>query len=399
MDQGDFDALTRSLKRSFETGWYGFGEKCTEFEQAFARHIGTSHATFVNSGSSANLLAVATLAASGRISKGDQVVTTACTFPTTLNPAILYGLKPIFVDLDLPSWSIGIDALEEAVETGAKLIILPHLNGIPHDMDRVMKLATAHSLTLLEDTCDALGSRFAGRNIGTFGELGTFSFYAAHHMTTGEGGMVITNNKELGEIVSSLRDWGRTPEIPHDSIAQKRTLQYQTLAKDLPQDYESRYTYTHIGFNLKPLEMQGAWGLSQLQKLNRIMQKRKQNFHRLTSNLLQYRDWLTLPEPHPKSDVSWFWLPIIIRDDAPFKRRDVVGHLENAEIETRPVLAGNILKQPAYKNIDYTVRGKLTNTERILQNGFIVGVHPNLSDEEIDYMNTTFQDFFQNIPQ
>jgi CDP-6-deoxy-D-xylo-4-hexulose-3-dehydrase len=266
-------------------------------------------------------------------------------------------------------------------------------------MDRVKKLATTNSLTLLEDACDALGSRFAGRNIGTFGELGTFSFYVAHHMTTGEGGMVATNNEELGETVSSLRDWGRTSKIPSDPVTEKRTLQYQSLTKDLPQDYESRYTYTHIGFNLKPLEMQGAWGLSQLQKLNTITEKRKENFQRLTSNLVHYRDWLTLPEPRPKADVSWFWLPIIVRDEAPFKRRDIVGYLESAGIETRPVLAGNILKQPAYKNLDYTVAGELTNTERILNNGFIVGVHPNLSNDEIDYMNATFQSFFQSIPR
>lgn len=399
MDHNDFQALTESLKRSFETGWYGFGEKCTEFEHAFAKHIGRSHATFVNSGSSANLLAIATLVARGRVKRGDQVVTTACTFPTTLNPALLYGLKPIFVDLDLPSWSINMEALKEAAHLGAKLVILPHLNGIPHDMDRVTKLASANSMILLEDGCDALGSRFAGRYIGTFGELGTFSFYVAHHMTTGEGGMVVTSNKEFGETVSSLRDWGRTPKIPTDPIIEKRTLQYQTQTKELPQDYESRYTYTYIGFNLKPLEMQGAWGLSQLKKLDAITQKRKENYQKLSSNLALYSDWLTLPEPHPKADVSPFWLPIVVREEAPFKRRDVIAYLEGAGIETRPVLAGNILKQPAYKNIDYKVVGELTDTERILNSGFIVGVHPNLSSDEIDYINAAFQSFFQTIPR
>lgn len=399
MDQNDFETLTGSLKRSFETRWYGFGEKCIEFEQAFAKYIGTSRASFVNSGSSANLLAVAALVASGRVKKGDQVLTTACTFPTTLNPALLYGLKPIFVDLDLPSWSINMEAAQEAAESEAKLIILPHLNGIPHDMDRVKRLVSANSLILLEDGCDALGSRFANRNIGTFGDLGTFSFYVAHQMTTGEGGMVVTNNREFGDTVISLRDWGRTPKIPNDSATQKRTLKYQTLTKDLPQDYESRYTYTSLGFNLKPLEIQGAWGLSQLEKLNTIVEKRRKNSQRLTSNLEHYRDWLTLPKPHPNADVSWFWLPIIVKDDAPFKRRDIVNHLESAGIETRPVLAGNILKQPAYKNLDYTIAGELTNTERILKNGFIVGVHPNISNGEIDYMNATFQSFFHGIPQ
>lgn len=399
MDQKDFQALTGSMRSSFETGWYGFGAKCLEFEQAFARRVGTSYATFVNSGSSANLLAIATLIASNKMAKGDQVVTTACTFPTVLNPSLLYGLKPVLVDVDLPSWSINLEALKEAAESGANLLILPHLNGIPHDMDSVNKLTSANSLTLLEDGCDALGSRFAGRNVGSFGELGTFSFYVAHHMTTGEGGMVVTNDKEFRDTTSSLRDWGRTPTIPVDPITQTRTLRYQTLTKDLPEDFESRYTYTHIGFNLKPLEMQGAWGLSQLEKLDEIIEKRKKNFQRLTHNLAHYRDWLTLPEPHPKADVSWFWLPLIVKDEAPFKRKDIVGHLENSGIETRPILAGNILKQPAYRKLDHKVIGELTNTERILQNGFIVGVHPNLSDEDIDYVNETFHSFFKSIPR
>jgi CDP-6-deoxy-D-xylo-4-hexulose-3-dehydrase len=203
----------------------------------------------------------------------------------------------------------------------------------------------------------------------------------------------------LVETASSLWDWVRTPKIPSDPITEKRTLQYQTQTKDLPEDYESRYTYTHIGFNLKPLEMQGAWGLSQLDKLATITEKRKKNYQKLSTNLAPCRDWLTLPEPHPKADVSPFWLPIVVREEAPFKRRDIVANLEGAGIETRPVLAGNILKQPAYKNIDYKVAGELTNTERILNAGFIVGVHPNLSNDEIDYMNATFQSFFQSIPR
>lgn len=399
MDQTDFEALTKSLKQSFETRWYGFGEKCIEFERAFAKHLGTRHATFVNSGSSANLLAVGTLVASGRIKKNDEVVTPACTFPTTLNPALLYGLRPVFVDLELPSWSIDVEAVREAAESGAKLIILPHLNGIPHDMDRIQKVVSDNSLVLLEDACDALGSRFAKKNVGTFGELGTFSFYVAHHMTTGEGGMVVTEDQELGETVSSLRDWGRTTKMSSNEVNQKRTLQYQTQAKDLPQDYESRYTYTYMGFNLKPLEMQGAWGLSQLEKLDTIVEKRKRNFEKLTSHLRRYGDCLTLPGPHPKADVSWFWLPIIVKEGAPFKRKDIVGFLENAGIETRPVLAGNILKQPAYRDIDYKITGELTNTEKILHNGFIVGVHPTLGDEEIDHMNATFQSFLESVPR
>src|SRR4029077_15467044 len=220
-----------------------------------------------------------------------------------------------------------------------------------------------------------------------------------HHMTTGEGGRIVTNDKEFRDASSSLRDWGRTPTIPVDPITEKRTLRYQTLTKDLPEDFESRYTYTHLGFNLKPLEMQGAWGLSQLEKLSEIIEKRKKNFQSLTNNLADYHDWLTLPEPHPKAEVSWFWLPLIVNDHAPFKRRDIVGQLEKSGIETRPILAGNILKHPAYRKIDHKVIGELTNTERILRNGFIVGVHPNLSDEDIEYMNETFHSFFKSIPR
>ncbi len=399
MDQSDLIVLMESLLKSFRTGWYGFGEKCVEFEKAFAKYLGTRHASFVNSGSSANLLAVGALTTSGRVPRESEMVTTACSFPTTLNPALLYGLKPVFVDIDLPSWSVNVDALRTAVESGAKLVMLPHLNGIPHDMEEVSRIARAESVEVVEDACDALGSRFGGKPVGTFGEIGTFSFYVAHHMTTGEGGMVVTNDERLGEMVTSLRDWGRASKISVQETREKRSLSYQKISRELPEDYEQRYTYTSIGFNLKPLELQGAWGLSQLEKLQEIIERRRKNYERLSGSLRSYKDYLILPEPRPKADVSWFWLPIVVRNDAPFKRRDIVTFLEQEGIETRPILAGDLLKQPAYRNINHRVVGPLTNTETVTRGGFIVGLHPGLSDEEIDYTRARFQSFFEGLPR
>ncbi len=395
-DETDLVALIESLLRSSRTSWFGFGEKCIEFEKAFAKEMGTKHAIFVNSGSSANLLSIAALIASHRLSSGSKVVTTACTFPTALNPALLYGLKPVMIDLELPSWSADIDALREALDSGAKLIMLPHLNGIPHRMDEVSSLANQHSSILIEDACDALGSTFGEKPVGTFGDLGTFSFYVAHQMTTGEGGMVVTDDQNLAETVRSLREWGRAPTA-FEGTAKNRQLRYQSITKDLPEDFESRYTYTHIGFNLKPLELQGAWGLVQLGKLESMIEKRRTNFERLFTFLSNYPDYITLPEPSPKAAVSWFWFPIIVRQEAAFKRKDIVAFLEENGIETRPVLAGNIMKQPAYRGIDFEVVGTLTNTEAILHRGFIVGVHPRIGDEEIEYMISTFQRFFESL--
>ncbi len=399
IDQKDLDAIMESLLHSFRTNWYGFGEKCVNFEKAFAKYLGTRHAVFVNSGSSANLLSIAALVASGRIKKGSKVVTTACTFPTTLNPVLLYDLKPVFVDLELPSWSVDVEAVREAVESGAQLLLLPHLNGIPHEMDNICALARTNSLLLLEDACDALGSRFGGKPVGTFGELGTFSLYVAHHMTTGEGGMIVTNDGRLAEILSSLRDWGRATKMSSAEVPDKRILEYQNVTRDLPEDYESRYTYTNIGFNLKPLELQGALGLSQLEKLETLIQRRKMNFERLYAFLKDYTDHLILPEATPKADVSWFWFPIVVRQTAPFKRKDLVRFLEKANIETRPLLAGNILKQPAYRELEYEVVGRLTNTETVLQGGFILGVHPKLTNADIDYIIDTFRSFFESLPR
>ncbi len=396
MGNGDFAALIESLLQSFKTGWYGFGEKCVEFEKTFAKFLGTKHAAFVNSGSSANLLAIATLVASGRVKRGDTAITTACTFPTTLNPLLLFGLKPIFVDVDLPSWSVNLGALQEAAESGARLVVLPHLNGIPSDMDIVCKIVRTNSIVLVEDACDALGSRFGERRVGTFGDMGTFSFYASHHMTTGEGGMVATDNNTLSDVVVSLRDWGRASKTSTDEIQNKRPINYQTLAKSLPDDYETRYTYTQIGFNLKPLELQGAWGLSQLAQVETLIGKRKQNFEKLFGFLKDYEDYFILPKPKPKADVSWFWFPLIVRGDAPFKRREIVEFMEKAGIETRPVLAGDILKQPAYRNIQYETKGQLTNTETIMRQGFVIGVHPKLTDSQIAHMTSSFHSFLEN---
>src|SRR5712692_8151400 len=371
-DETDVVTLLESILHSWRTNWYGFGEKCIEFEKAFASYIGAKYAVFVNSGSSANLLAVAALVGTGRLSKGSKIVTTACTFPTTLNPALLYGMQPVLVDVELPSWSVNMETIEDTIRDGAKLVMLPHLNGIPHRMDQISAISREHSSILVEDSCDALGSRYDGRFVGTFGDIGTYSFYVAHQMTTGEGGMVVTDDQRLAETVRSLREWGRTPTA-FEGSEKKRDVEFQRVTPDLPRDFESRYTYVNIGFNLKPLELQGAWGLVQLKKLEAMKRRRKENFERLFGCLRDHANHLILPDPGPRADVSWFWFPIIVRSGAPFGRRDIVGFLEKNGIETRPILAGNIMKQPAYRGIKMEVAGPLTNTEAILQGGFIVG--------------------------
>lgn len=395
----DYEAIRNSVSASFRNGWFGFGDKCREFEREFAKYVGSANAVFVNSGSSANLLAVASLCATRRLARGDRIATTACTFPTTLNPILLYGLKPVFVDIVLPQWSIDTEGLKKAVEIGATGIILPHLNGIPHRMDEVCSIIRRDSLSLIEDACDALGSKFGKKQVGTFGNLGTFSFYVAHHMTTGEGGMVVTDEVDLSGVLRSMRDWGRVSERTGKEMALKRQLIYQSLTKRLPPDYESRYTYAYLGFNVKPLELQGAWGLSQLKKLPRIIARRKSNFRRLAKSLRRYSDYIILAEPPAGTDVSWFWFPIVVRQGSPFSRRDIVSFLEKRGIETRPILAGNIMMHPAYADMKSRTIGNMTNTDLVMREGFIVGVHPGLTIEELEYVESSFDRFFHSLPK
>jgi len=392
-DKEDIESAIKSLLLSFSDNWFALGTNALSFQKKLASYLGVPKTIFVNSGSSANLISVATLAAKKIIKRGDEVITMATTFPTTINPLLIYGLNPVLVDTELPSYTANLEQLENAITNKTKMIMLPHINGSPNDMERVMEIAQNHDLVVVEDSCDALGSKFNGKLVGTFGDLGTFSFYAAHHMSTGEGGAVV-GNSELISTAESIRDWGRV-NLNSGSFG-NRQFSSQNISNKLPKDYEERYTYTNIGYNLKPLDLQAAIGLVQLKKLPKFTQKRKQNFKFLSENLQNFSDKLILPESLPGADPSWFVFPITVKQNNVFKRVDIIKYLEKKRIETRPILAGNITNHPAYKNIKFRKSGKLNTSKVILENSFFIGVYPGLDDNTLEYVVECFKNFFKN---
>lgn len=395
MDKEDARALLRATIEAYTTGWFGFGKHARSFEDAFAKTLDVRECVFTNSGSSANLLAVGSLVSEGRLKPGDEVITPALTFPTTINPLLFYGLRPVLIDIDLPSYTLNLQRLGEATSERTRAVMFPHLNGSPSDMRTIMEHARKHDLYVVEDTCDALGSKYDGQYAGTFGHLGTTSFYVAHHMTTGEGGAVFTRDTTLALTVRSLRDWGRNMDKGVEGPEALRKIRHQTVSPELPQDYESRFTYSTIGFNLKPLDLQGALGLAQLKKLPQITEARKRNFSQIWRGLSSYQDFLLLPEALPLADASWFAFPIIVRPDAPFPRKEIVQHLEAKLIETRPILAGNIASQPAYKDAPLKVKGNLKNTNLALNNGFFIGLYPGIKQVHVEYIIESFEEFLK----
>jgi CDP-6-deoxy-D-xylo-4-hexulose-3-dehydrase len=374
------------------SGWLGIGKNANNFEKQFSKFLHTRHCVLVNSGSSANLLAVESL----KLPRGAEAITTAVTFPTTLNPIILKGLKPVFLDVSPSTYNMDASKIEDAVSKKTRLIMLPHTLGNPNDMDTVMDVAEDHNLHVIEDSCDALGSCFDGEYVSTFGDLGTFSFYPAHHITMGEGGAVVTNNEELSFTVRSLRDWGRACVCPVCAIAvNPNAFCPLRFSKAVIPDYDRKYTYINIGYNLKPLDLQAAFGLQQIKRLPDFIEKRKNNFKRLREELLQFEEYFILPESLPKADPCWFAFPLTVRDDAPFKQKDIVQYLEKHQVMTRPLFAGNILKQPAYVDIDYRAIGKLENTDRVMRSAFFVGVHPGIDEQRLNYMIDVFNKFMK----
>ena len=380
-----FDVLESLL-----SGWLAVGEKANKFENQFAKFLKTRYCILVNSGSSANLLAVESL----KLSRRAEVITSAVTFPTTLNPIIQKGFKPVFVDINPATYNVNASKMKDAVSKRTKLIMLPHTLGNPNEMDTVMDLAEDHALYVIEDACDALGSQYAGKYVSTFGDLGTFSFYPAHHITMGEGGAVVTNNEELSLTVRSFRDWGRACVCPVCTIALDPNA-YCPLrfSKTLIDDYDRRYTYINIGYNLKPLELQAAFGLQQLKRLPPFIEKRKENFKVLYEALSRFDDYFILPESLPKADPCWFAFPLTVKDRATFRRTEIVQFLEKHRIMTRPLFAGNILKQPAYANLDCRIVGKLENSDRVMNSSFFVGSHPGIDEQRLAYMIDTFGKF------
>lgn len=378
--------------------WLTTGHYAEKFEKSFAEFLGVKYCSLTNSGSSANLLAFMALTSpkleDRRIKKGDEVITVAAGFPTTVAPIIQYGAVPVFVDIELPYYNMDCSQLEKALSDKTKAVMLAHTLGNPFDIERVKDFCDRHGLWLIEDNCDALGSRyyFKGewRYTGTIGDIGTSSFYPPHHMTMGEGGAVYTNNVILKRIIDSFRDWGRDCWCASgkDNTCGKR---FGQKFGELPFGYDHKYVYSHFGYNLKVTDMQAAIGCAQLEKLPDFIEKRKANWQRLREGLLELDDKFILPEPTPNSDPSWFGFLLTVRETAGFTRDEIVDHLEKNGIQTRMLFAGNLLKHPCFdemraKGEGFRVVGELKNTDMVMERTFWVGVYPGMTEEMLDYM-------------
>jgi CDP-6-deoxy-D-xylo-4-hexulose-3-dehydrase len=369
--------------------WFTTGRFAEQFERKLARFVGVRSASLVNSGSSANLLAVSALTSpklgDRRLKPGDEVITVAAGFPTTVNPIIQNRLVPVFVDVTLPSYEIDVTQLEAARSEKTRAVIVAHTLGNVFDLDAVVEFVRKYDLWLIEDCCDALGSTWKGRRVGTFGDIATVSFYPAHHITMGEGGAVLTNKPNLQVLIESFRDWGRDCwcNPGKDNTCGKR---FDWQLGTLPCGYDHKYTYSHIGYNLKATDMQAALGNSQIEKLPHFIERRKENFRYLHAALKPMEEFLLLPEATPGSDPSWFGFPIGVRKDAPFTREELIRALEANKIATRLLFGGNLLRQPAYEGCEYRVIGDLPNTDFVMNNVFWIGVYPGLTKEMLDFV-------------
>ena len=394
----DGDELTNLVDSSLDF-WLTTGRYAHEFEEEFAKVMGVKHAMLCNSGSSANLLAVSALK-SERLGKralvdGDEVITLAAGFPTTVNPIIQNRLIPVFIDCELGTYDATAEQMQAALSPKTRAIVMAHTLGNPFNLDAVMQIAKENKLFVIEDSCDAVGATYDGKPVGSFGDLSTASFYPAHHVTMGEGGCVQAKTASMRKIVESLRDWGRDCWCPtgEDNTCGRR---FDWELGGLPYGYDHKYTYSHIGYNLKLTDMQAAVGVAQLKKLPGFIAARRKNFNRLYEGLKKYEEFLILPQSTPKSEPSWFGFLITIRPGSPFGRYDLVQHLESHRIGTRQLFGGNLLQQPAYQNIEHRVSGTLKNSEIISLNAFWIGVYPGLTDEMIDYMIGTLSEFIEN---
>jgi len=379
--------------------WLTTGRFNTAFEERLAKRIGVGHALTTNSGSSANLLALSTLTShyfrSEALKPGDEVITVATGFPTTVNPSLQYGLTPVFVDVDIPTYNIKPEMIEAAVSDRTRAIMIAHTLGNPFDLAEVMRVAEKYNLWVIEDCCDALGATYDGRHVGTFGHIGTLSFYPAHHITMGEGGAVFTDKPRLKRVIESMRVWGRDCWCApgQDNTCGKR---FARKLGQLPEGYDHKYTYGHAGYNLKITDMQAAVGLAQLDRLDGFIDARSRNFDLLTAAFREFEDIFILPQATPNSQPSWFGFPLTMRKDAPFVREDLLRHLDAAKIGTRLLFGGNLLRQPYMKGRDVRVVGELTNADIVTERTFWVGVYPGLNEEHIAYVADSVRDFLAN---
>ena len=369
-------------------GWLTTGRFNDMFEKRLAAFLGVRHLLTTNSGSSANLLAFSALTSpklgERAIRKGDEVIGVAAGFPTTVNPILQFGAVPVFVDVDIPTYNIKPELIEAAITSKTKAIMLAHTLGNPYNLKVIRELCDKYGLWLIEDCCDALGSTYDGKLVGTFGDIGTLSFYPAHHITMGEGGAVFTNNTELKKIIESFRDWGRDCYCAPgcDNTCGKR---FGWQLGSLPAGYDHKYTYSHLGYNLKITDMQAACALAQLDKVENFIQARKDNFRYLSNALQSCSEFLILPEATENSDPSWFGFPITIRPESGISRVDVLQYLDQHRVGTRLLFAGNLTRQPYMDGQQYRISGELNNTDLVMNNTFWIGVHPALTQDMLDY--------------
>jgi CDP-4-dehydro-6-deoxyglucose reductase, E1 len=391
----DADDL-RSVMDSVLDAWFTTGRFAEDCERKLARFVGVRGASLVNSGSSANLLAISALTSpklgDRRLQPGDEVITVAAGFPTTVNPILQNHLVPVFVDVTIPTYEIDVTQLEAARSEKTKAVMIAHTLGNVFDLDAVTEFVKKHNLWLIEDCCDALGSTWKGRKVGTFGDIATVSFYPAHHMTMGEGGAVFTDKPNLQVLIESFRDWGRDCWC-HTGKENTCGKRFDWQLGSLPCGYDHKYTYSHIGYNLKVTDMQAALGVSQIAKLPHFIERRKENFRFLTSVLQPLEEFLHLPQATPGSDPSWFGYPIGVREGAPFSRNELIHHLEANKIGTRLLFGGNLLRQPAYEGCTFRAIGDLPNSDYVMNNVFWIGVYPGLTEPMLDFVGETMRDF------
>jgi len=378
-------------------GWLTSGRFNDDFECKLASYLGVKHACTTNSGSSANLLALTVLTSpqlkERRIVPGDEIITVAAGFPTTVNPILQNNCVPVFVDVDIPTYNINTELLEQAYTEKTKVVMVAHTLGNPFNLAEVKAFTEKYNLWLIEDCCDALGSEYAGKKVGSFGDIGTLSFYPAHHITMGEGGAVFTSNSLLKRLIESFRDWGRDCycDPGKDNTCNKR---YSWQLGGLPKGYDHKYTYSHLGYNLKITDMQAACGLAQLESIDKFIHLRKENFDYLTENMQSLVEFLRLPKATDNSSPAWFGYPISIRENANVARTDLVEYLNQHKIGTRLLFAGNLTKQPYFEGRQYRIVGELTNTESIMNNTFWIGLYPGLTKEMLAFTVDKIETFF-----
>lgn len=376
--------------------WLTSGRFAQAFEKSFSEYLGVRHTLLCNSGSSANLLALACLTSprlkDRRLRPGDEVITLAAGFPTTANPIIQLQLIPVFVDVTIPTYNVDVSQLEVALSPKTKAVFLPHTLGNPFDLTAVTELCRHHNLWLIEDSCDALGAAYGNRLVGSFGDIATFSFYPAHHITMGEGGAVVTNNGELKKLIASFRDWGRDCwcETGHNDTCKRR---FDQQFGELPFGYDHKYVYSHVGYNLKLTDFQAALGVSQLKRLPQFIEIRRKNFDILYAGLKKLEEFFILPAATANSHPSWFGFPIAVRPEAPFTRNELIYHLDQAKIDTRLLFGGNLTRQPAYRDIQHRKVGHLKNSDFVMKQVFWIGVYPGLSREMLEYMIDIMNNF------